>query len=33
VAAAPSDWLLEFRLKLAGAYRWRHYYHRMRRLA
>jgi peptidoglycan/xylan/chitin deacetylase (PgdA/CDA1 family) len=33
VAAAPGDWLLEFRLKLAGAYRWRHYYHRMRRMA
>ena len=30
VAADPDDWPLEFRLKIAGAYRWRHYLHRAR---
>lgn len=30
VAADPADWSIEFRLKLAGAYRWRHYLHRLR---
>jgi peptidoglycan/xylan/chitin deacetylase (PgdA/CDA1 family) len=25
VAADPDDWPVEFRLKIAGAYRWRHY--------
>jgi peptidoglycan/xylan/chitin deacetylase (PgdA/CDA1 family) len=29
VAADPDDWRLEFRLKLAGAYRWRHFVHRL----
>jgi peptidoglycan/xylan/chitin deacetylase (PgdA/CDA1 family) len=28
VAADPDDWPVEFRLKIAGAYRWRHYVHR-----
>jgi len=30
VAADPDDWPVEFRLKIAGAYRWRHYVHRGR---
>jgi len=30
VAADPDDWPIEFRLKIAGAYRWRHYLHRSR---
>jgi peptidoglycan/xylan/chitin deacetylase (PgdA/CDA1 family) len=30
VAADPDDWPLEFRLKITGAYRWRHYLHRFR---
>jgi len=30
VAAGPGDWPIEFRLKIAGAYRWRHYAHRIR---
>jgi peptidoglycan/xylan/chitin deacetylase (PgdA/CDA1 family) len=33
VAADPDDWPLEFRLKIAGAYRWRQYLHRRRRTA
>ena len=33
VAADPGDWAVEFRLKLAGAYRWRHYFHRARMAA
>ncbi|HJZ75881.1 MAG TPA: polysaccharide deacetylase family protein [Vicinamibacterales bacterium] len=33
VAASPGDWLIEFRLKLAGAYRWRQSYHRLRHMA
>lgn len=33
VAANPGDWPIEFRLKLAGAYRWRHFYHRFRSMA
>ena len=31
VAADPSDWPIEFRLKIAGAYRWRAYLHRFSR--
>jgi hypothetical protein len=27
VAADPDDWPVEFRLKIAGAYRWRHHFH------
>jgi peptidoglycan/xylan/chitin deacetylase (PgdA/CDA1 family) len=30
VAADPDDWSMEFRLKLAGAYRWRCHLHRQR---
>lgn len=30
VVADPEDWPLEFRLKLAGAYRWQAYFHRLR---
>jgi peptidoglycan/xylan/chitin deacetylase (PgdA/CDA1 family) len=30
VAADPDDWPVEFRLKIAGAYRWRSYVHRAR---
>ena len=30
VAADPTDWRIEFRLKLAGAYRWRPYLHSLR---
>jgi peptidoglycan/xylan/chitin deacetylase (PgdA/CDA1 family) len=30
VAANPDDWAFEFCLKIAGAYRWRHYFHRLR---
>jgi peptidoglycan/xylan/chitin deacetylase (PgdA/CDA1 family) len=31
VAADPGDWRIEFRLKIAGAYRWRYAFHRLRR--
>lgn len=31
VGAAPTDWPLEFRLKLAGAYRWVPYAYRLKR--
>lgn len=31
VLADPDDWPIEFRLKIAGAYRWRHYFHRLTR--
>jgi peptidoglycan/xylan/chitin deacetylase (PgdA/CDA1 family) len=31
VAVDPADWPLEFRLKMAGAYRWRACYHRLKR--
>ena len=31
VAADPTDWPIEFRLKMAGAYRWRAYLHRRSR--
>jgi len=30
VAADPNDWPIEFRLKIAGAYRWGHYLQRLR---
>lgn len=33
VAAHPDDWPLEFRLKIAGAYRWRRWRHRLRQVA
>ena len=33
VAADPDDWPIEFLLKIAGAYRWRHWIHRLRRAA
>jgi peptidoglycan/xylan/chitin deacetylase (PgdA/CDA1 family) len=33
VAADPEDWPLEFRLKIAGAYRWRQYLHLLGRKA
>lgn len=33
VVADPDDWPIEFRLKIAGAYRWRHYVHRNRAVA
>ena len=32
VAANPDDWPLEFRLKIAGAYRWRAYLHMLKEL-